>query len=96
MPYSDSATADARLRILMMLREAPDYMAHEHRLRERLRDDYGHALSIDTLRAHLSWLDDAGLITLAGSQVQVARLTVHGEDVVSGAARYPGVARPGP
>jgi hypothetical protein len=50
----------------------------------------------DQMRVRLAWLDEQGLITLLGEQVQVARLTLRGADVASGAARCPGVARPRP
>lgn len=94
--YEDTTREDARLRILRHLATENDYTAHEHALREHLRSVWGHTLSADALRAQLAWLDEQGLITLVGDRVQVARLTLRGEDAASGAARVPGVARPRP
>lgn len=95
MSFGDYAVSDQRLVILQHLAGALDYTAHEHLVRAALAQ-LGHRVSADQVRAQLAWLDEQGLITLLGEQVQVARLTLRGEDVASGAARCPGVARPRP
>lgn len=87
---------DQRLQVLRILREAPDYSASEHVVRQLL-EGYGHRLSADRLRVQLAWLDEQGLIlTGGGSMIRVPTLTQRGQDVASGAARHPGVARPEP
>lgn len=96
MSYEDDSIADARLRILQMLAREGDYTAHEHAIRKAIANEWGHGLSTDTVRAQLAWLDEQGLITMAGERVLVARLTLRGEDVATGVARVPGVARPRP
>jgi repressor of nif and glnA expression len=93
--YREALREDQRLLILQHLAEAPDYTAPEHLIRARLGDQ-GHRLSADVLRGHLAWLDEQGHISLLGEMVQVARLTQRGEDVASGAARAPGIARTRP
>lgn len=95
MSFETYAAEDQRLLILQCLVERGDYAAHEHLLRAHLAG-LGHRVSQDALRAQLAWLDEQGLIALLGEQVQVARVTLRGEDVASGAARCPGVARPRP
>jgi Fe2+ or Zn2+ uptake regulation protein len=93
--YAQAVAEDQRLLILQALIAAPDYSAHEHLLRQGLAT-LGHRISADQMRSHLAWLDEQGLINLMGDQVQVARITLRGEDVMVGAARCPGVARPRP
>lgn len=95
MSFESFSTSDQRLLILQTLAQENDYTAHEHLLRKALLD-LGHRVSADQMRGLLAWLDEQGLITLLGEQVQVARITLRGEDVASGAARCPGVARPRP
>lgn len=86
---------DQRLEILRALVSAPDYSAHEHLLRDGLAT-LGHHPSAAQVRGHLEWLDEMGLITLLGAQVKVARLTLAGQDVATGAVQRSGVARPRP
>lgn len=93
--YATRNQEDQRLLILRTLAAEADYSAHEHLLRARLAD-FGHRISADALRGMLAWLDEQGLITLMGDEIQVARLNLRGEDVATGAARFPGVARPRP
>lgn len=85
----------AKLEILQILAGAAEYTAHEHAIREALRAR-GLSVSADYLRATLAWLDEQGAITLCGEGVQVATLTLRGEDVARGSTRLPGVARPVP
>ena len=96
MSYAQAVIEDARLRMLTHLRAENDYSAHEHALRAMLRDTYGITLSAERLRGELAWLDEQGLVVVVGEAVQVARLTQRGDDVATGAARVPGVLRPGP
>jgi hypothetical protein len=93
--YADRTREDPRLLILQRLQHENDYQAHEHLLRGHLAD-YGHRISADQLRAQLAWLDEQSLITLAGDRIQIAVLTLRGEDAALGNARVPGIARPYP
>lgn len=93
--YAEAVNEDIRLQVLRTLAAETDYTAHEHLLRAALAE-IGHRISQDALRGHLAWLDEQGLLILMGEAVQVARITQRGEDVASGAARFPGVARPRP
>jgi hypothetical protein len=93
--FREAVREDQRLRVLQALTRAPDYTAPAALLLADLRI-HGHAVPSDALRAQLAWLDEAGLIILMGDLVPVARLTQRGEEVASGTARHPGVARPGP
>jgi Fe2+ or Zn2+ uptake regulation protein len=93
--YAALVREDQRLILLQALADEPDYATHEHLLRAALAE-LGHRLSADGLRVQLAWLDEQGLIDLLGDRVKVARLTVRGQDVATGAAHTPGVARPRP
>ena len=94
LDYRETMAEDQRLLILQTLQGEPDQTADSGKLRQRLTA-LRHQVSHDQLRAHLEWLDEARLITLLGVNVRIARLTVRGEDVATGQARHPGVARPG-
>jgi hypothetical protein len=93
--YAARTREDQRLLILQRLQRENDYQAHEHLLRAHLAE-FGHKVSADALRGHLAWLDEQGLITLAGDRIQIAVLTLRGEDAALGNARVPGIARPYP
>ncbi len=92
LDYRDTMAEDQRLLILQILQGEPDQTADSGRLRQRLTA-LRHQPSSDQLSAHLAWLDEARLITLVGVHVRIARLTVRGEDVATGRAHHPGVAR---
>lgn len=93
--YRTRLDEDIRLLILQQLAREDGYTAHEHLIRYHLAD-MGHAISADATRGHLAWLDEQGLLSVLGEQVQVAKLALRGEDVARGATRVPGVARPRP
>jgi hypothetical protein len=93
--FRSAVEEDQRLLILQTLVSSPDYTAHEHLLRQALSEE-GQRLSADAMRVQLAWLDEQGLLTDLGQRVRIARLTQRGEDVASGSARCPGVARPRP
>lgn len=91
--YRDQA---ARLAILQHLSGCPVYTAAETEIRAALAD-VGLVLSGDAVRGHLAWLDEAGLILVGGGKLlRVPTLTARGQDVATGAATHPGVARPMP
>lgn len=95
MSDTDFRTSDARLLLLQHLAAENDYTDHEHGIRHAL-DRLGHRMSADWVRTQLAWLDEQGLLTVAGEKLRVARLTLRGEDVATGATRVPGIARPRP
>jgi hypothetical protein len=91
--YRDGA---ARLVILQHLAGCPVYTSPETEVRAALAAE-GLVLSGDAVRGHLAWLDEAGLILVGGGKLlRVPTLTARGQDVATGAAAYPGVARPPP
>jgi len=89
--YRAALIEDQRRIVLNTLLGEPEQTAMVGRLREALRG-LRHQVSADQLTALLTWLDEAGLLTLLGSEVRVVRLTVRGEDVARGDAKHPGVA----
>ncbi|HIE1992208.1 TPA: ArsR family transcriptional regulator, partial [Klebsiella oxytoca] len=49
----------------------------------------------DTVRTHLAWLSEQGLVSLTDvSGCYVAEITGRGDDVASGLATVPGVKKP--
>lgn len=94
--YATLVTEDRRLCLLRLLSEATGYTANSSIL-SRLASQMGHRASRDTVDADLAWLAEQGLATVeAVGAVTVATLTRRGNDVATGQARCPGVARPGP
>ena len=85
---------DRRLRVLLILNQAPEWLTNESVLKSVL-PSMGHAVSSDLLRTELTWLQEQGLINLLQtSDLYVVRLTQRGQDVSRGAAQQPGVALP--
>lgn len=96
MSYEQMITEDARLAILQVLEQDPDY-SHNDRVIQRALQAIGHGLSTDRVRTELHWLSEQGLATLqATGDMLIAKLTTRGEDAALGRARVPGVARPRP
>ena len=89
----DILDQDQRLVILRSLVECGD-SANESILQTCLQT-YGHRVSRDTVRTHLAWLREQGLVSLTDvSGCYVAEITGRGDDVASGLATVPGVNRP--
>lgn len=88
---------DQRLVILRSLSEAGGYDANESILDDCLAM-YGHKISRDLVRNHLSWLEEQGLVTLERleSGFMIAKITQRGLDVANGEAVVNGVKRPRP
>ncbi|CDL79738.1 conserved hypothetical protein [Xenorhabdus cabanillasii JM26] len=88
-------TADQRLVLLRSLTECGGD-ANESVLQTCL-DAYGHRISRDVVRSHLSWLAEQGLVSLNDvAGCLVATLTGRGADVADGRSQVPGVKRPRP
>lgn len=87
---------DQRLVILRSLIEA-DYDANESILQDCL-SLYGHDISRDSLRNHLNWLEEQGLISIRRllDGYMVATITTRGIDVAKGRTKVEGVKRPAP
>lgn len=92
----DLLTQDQRLVILRALVEMPGYEANESIL-HTVVGEFGHSISRDTVRAHLAWLDEQGLVSLREvAGIRIARLSERGGDVAAGRAHVPGVKKPSP
>jgi len=97
MNYRDFETSGRRLVTLRILSRSNDYTTNEFRLKEELGTEYGHKVSSDVLHTDLAWLDEQGLVVAQQtSACWIATLTSRGDDVASGRAQVPGVARPKP
>ncbi|BBQ81704.1 hypothetical protein WP3W18E02_02330 [Klebsiella sp. WP3-W18-ESBL-02] len=89
----DLLDQDQRLVILRSLLDCGD-SANESILQECLQA-YGHRVSRDAVRTHLSWLAEQGLVRVTDvSGCFVAEITGRGDDVASGLASVPGVKKP--
>lgn len=96
MALKDILIQDQRLVILRSLMDA-GYDANESIISDCL-DLYGHDISRDLVRNHLSWLEEQGLVTVQRLQngYMVATITQRGLDVAQGRAFVDGVKRPRP
>lgn len=85
--------SDQRLVILRSLLDCGD-SANESVLQTCLQA-YGHRVSRDVVRTHLSWLAEQGLVTLNDvAGCHVVGITGRGDDVANGMAVVPGVKKP--
>lgn len=89
-------TADQRLVILESL-EACNNDANQNILQTCLME-YGHDISMDLVRTHLSWLEEQGLITIRrlANDLFVAEITQRGLDAAHGRTHIDGVRKPNP
>lgn len=99
MDYRELRDQHHRLVILRLLKENGEaYTLNDSMLQDGM-EYVGQKCSRDSVRSHLAWLGEQGLITLKDvfeGAVYVATLTSRGLDVVNGAAVVPGVKRPRP
>lgn len=87
---------DRRLVLLRALHAAAQYRSNALLLR-RYCHAVGHVVSADRMEQDLAWLKEQGLVELEQAErITVATLTSRGQDVATGAATVPGVARPQP
>lgn len=94
MSYVEFLKEDQRLVILRILNEMPSYSSNSSIIYSAL-DHYGHGISRDQVKTHLSWLAQQDLVKIETvGTVLVARLTDFGADVATGKATVPGVKRP--
>jgi len=91
----DLLDSDQRLVILRSLVDAGGE-ANESILQDCL-DVYGHRVSRDRVRTHISWLSEQGLVEIETvGTYMVANLTGRGQDVSEGRSTVPGVKKPRP
>ena len=95
MSYDVVITEHLRITILRLLEETPSRVFNESILLDKV-ERYGFAPSRDRLRTELRWLEEQGLVNLAGEACLVATLTERGEDVARCRVMVPGVKRPSP
>ena len=96
MSFKELVIADQRLVILRSLEEMPGYEANESILDSCL-DQYGHKVSRDAVRTHISWLAEQGLVAVRElGNTMIAKLNSRGIDVANGSATVPGVKKPRP
>jgi hypothetical protein len=96
MSYAEFQQQARRLALLQALEQAAQYRANAVLLKSYC-EAVGHTVSSDRLEADLAWLSEQGLIGLQrGADASVAVLTDRGQDVATGRAQVPGVARPQP
>lgn len=91
-----TAAAHVRLAILRFLEDAPRYTSNSSML-AALLPEVGFHLTRDQVAGHLQWLSEQGMVDLDESRrgFAIVTATAHGADLARGAARHPGVARPG-
>ncbi len=94
MSYAEFLKEDQRLVILRILNEMPSYSSNSSIIYNVL-DRYGHSVTRDQVKTHMSWLAEQDLIKIepVGS-ILVAHLTERGADVATGKAIVSGVNRP--
>jgi Fe2+ or Zn2+ uptake regulation protein len=89
-------TEDRRLAVLTLLADSHAYQAGAPMLQMVLAG-LGHAVALETVLADLTWLRDAGLVSLREvGGVHIATLSGRGLDVATDRTQVPGVARPRP
>ena len=83
-----------RITVLRLLEEQADRTLNESLLLD-LTPAFGFTPSRDRLRTELAWLSEQGLVDISETNgLQLATLTVRGEDVALGRCIVPGVKRP--
>lgn len=94
MSYQEIRAANRRLAILQFLEGEGDYKMNIDMLKMLLAQ-LGETVSYVTLNCDIGWLNEAGCVTAeAVGDVSVVTVLARGIDVVSGAARIDGIARP--
>lgn len=88
----DVLNQDQRLCLLRSLNDCSGN-ANDSVLQDCL-DLYGHNISRDTIKSHLTWLKEQGVVTIEDlSGCYVATLTQRGYDHIEGRSVVPGIKR---
>lgn len=99
MNFADKVREEARLQVLRLLADAPDYTAADAPLHKALQAA-GVCVAMGSLRVELAWLDEQGMVVTqrpgGALGLTIATLTDRGLDVAQGLSFPPGVARPRP
>ena len=99
MSYAEFHGEHIRLSILRLLDGMGEYTANDSVLHQGV-NSMGLSCSRDTMRNHLSWLAEQGLIRIkkAGTNqnIIVATITERGSEIGAGVSTVPGVQRPSP
>ena len=96
MNYRQLLREDQRLVILRGLNEMQGYKANDSIIHTIL-DQYGHQISRDQVRTHISWLGEQGMVEIEKiGETQVVTLTCPGADVAQGRSTVNGIKRPSP
>ena len=83
-----------RLSLLLALSSMGTYQTNDSMLRGACAA-YGHNMSFDLIRSHLSWLNEQDLVSLEiYDSYTLAKLTGRGQDVAEGVCTCPGVKKP--
>lgn len=95
--YHKTLRKHRRLAILEFLERCAGYTSNSALLTDVLNSDrIGIGTSHDQTASELAWLEEMGLITLAGDPLfQVATATARGTDIALGRATHPDIQRPG-
>lgn len=92
MNFVEHQTQYRRGRILRILAESNDQGASAPLIRSMVRD-WGYKADSDTVAIDLAWLSRHGFATLRTvGEVEMARITQSGREVVSGDLTVPGIA----
>lgn len=94
--YQEHNSRHRRLSILRTLADSPEYRANDSLL-STVANEFGIVSTRDQVRSELSWLKDAGFVTLRElAGVTIATLTEGGGEIAAGRRFDPGVAKPSP
>ena len=95
--YLETLREHARITILRLLEEAPQYTSNVAMITTLLQD-FGIGFSRDQVAGEGAWLEEQGLVTGTelSSGLVVLTATQRGIDVALGTVRHPGVPRPSP
>ena len=95
--FAQSENESARLAMLQLLQQDPDYEMNDSLLQSGL-EQFSFRLGYRELQTELSWLEKEEVITLIkldnAMEVTLINLTRHGEDVALGRCIVSGIARP--
>ncbi|EQB32032.1 VpaChn25_0724 family phage protein [Sphingobium ummariense] len=95
--FSNVYDGHVRLSVLRLLSSQPTYSANDSVLTTAV-ESLGLSCTRSQMRAHLSWLQEVGAVTLITPMdgVIVATLTERGGDLAAGRSTIPGIQRPSP
>ncbi len=94
MPIDNVMNEHQRLSMLLALSAMNGYQTNDSMLQSACAA-FGHNMSADKVRSHLSWLKEQDLVSLeTNGNYTLAKLTGRGQDVAEGVSTCPGVKKP--